>query len=57
MTPNLKVDVIDLLEELSNYMDNKSDVVDGSYGVPEANKEMVLANQIEMMIKRLETTP
>lgn len=36
----------DALRECEEYFDNRSDVVDGSYGVPEPNREMVLLSEI-----------
>jgi hypothetical protein len=35
-----------VLTDCLAYMENREDVVDGSYGVPEANKEMRLAMAI-----------
>jgi hypothetical protein len=36
-----------VLDECADYFDNKSDVLDGDYGVPEPNKEMRLLSMIK----------
>lgn len=41
------------LQEVSDYFDNRSDVVDGDYGIPEANTEMSMLNEVEAALKRL----
>jgi hypothetical protein len=46
-------EIMETLESASDYFDSRSDVVDGSYGIPEANKEMILLQQCEVAIKRL----
>ena len=39
-----------VLTDCLAYMENREDVVDGSYGVPEANKEMRLAMAIREVL-------
>lgn len=46
-------EIMETLESASDYFDNRSDVVDGSYGIPEPNKEMILLQQCENAIKLL----
>jgi hypothetical protein len=43
-------ELLELLEELHHYFDNKADVNDGDYGVPEANYEMAMASRIAKLI-------
>jgi hypothetical protein len=45
-TPEVDV-LIDALEEALAYFQDRSDVVDGSYGEPQANREMQLAQTME----------
>jgi hypothetical protein len=42
MTPREKLieTIFSDLSEIEDYFDNRSDVVDGSYGIPEPNAEM-----------------
>lgn len=46
-------EIMETLESASDYFDNRSDVVDGSYGIPEPNKEMSMLQQCERAIKLL----
>jgi hypothetical protein len=46
-------EISEALEAASDYFDARADVVDGSYGIPEANKEMSLLQQCEAAIKLL----
>ncbi|MBX3583590.1 MAG: hypothetical protein KF810_17020 [Rhizobiaceae bacterium] len=41
---------VEALEEAAEYFTNQSDVVDGSYGIPEPNKEMQLASAMREAI-------
>jgi len=40
------------LEACLDYLDGKVDVVDGSYGIPEPNREMSLVNEINVALGR-----
>lgn len=44
-------DLHDLLLRLWEYMDNRTDVVDGDYGEPRPNTEMGLAQEIDQAIQ------
>lgn len=46
-------EILEALEAASDYFDGRSDVVDGSYGISEPNKEMSLLQQCEDAIKLL----
>ena len=39
-----------MLEECLEYFEERSDVVDGSYGIPEANLEMSMATAIKQTL-------
>lgn len=47
-------DLLDLLERLEDYMDNKSGDIDGDYGERKPNKEMTFLNDIREQIEKLE---
>ncbi len=36
----------DALEECEEYLDNRADVKDGDYGIPEPNAEMILVAKV-----------
>lgn len=42
-----------LLEEVAEFLEGQSDVVDGSYGEPAPNKAMSLLGQVEREIEAL----
>ncbi len=44
------------LQEVLEYLEDREDVVDGSYGEPHPNKEMSLAQMLRSIIKRLEAS-
>jgi len=54
-TKAVMAEIMETLESASDYFDNRSDVVDGSYGIPEPNKEMILLQEVEKAIKLLST--
>ena len=43
-----------MLEDLHDYFDKRSDVVDGDYGQPEPNQAMVIANSIREMLDKID---
>lgn len=45
-------DMLAALEEVESYFDDRADVVDGSYGIPEPNKEMSLLTEIRTAIAK-----
>lgn len=47
-------DIYVLLDDLAKYMDKRSDVVDGSYGEPAPNQEMMFVNRIAGAMETLE---
>ena len=48
MTP----DQIELLENIVDYFSNRSDFVDGDYGIPEPNQAAVFAAKLEDLIRQ-----
>ena len=46
-------EIMETLESASDYFDNRSDVVDRSYGISEPNQEMTLLQQVENAIRLL----
>jgi hypothetical protein len=42
--------VLELLRDLMAYMDKRADVVDGDYGEPVANKELVFYDRIKKLL-------
>lgn len=40
-------DLLGLLDDLETYFDKRSDVVDGSYGIPEPNEAMQFLSRIK----------
>jgi hypothetical protein len=44
---------ISLLEEIAEFLEGQMDVVDGSYGVPHANRAMQLYTRLEQEIERM----
>lgn len=48
MTPREKliVTILSHLSEVEDYFDNRSDVIDGDYGVPEPNTEMKMLQEV-----------
>jgi hypothetical protein len=50
-----KPDPIEVLTEAlldcADYFDNRADVIDGDYGIPEANKEMQMLSLIAQALK------
>ncbi len=49
----MNTDLLDLLERLEEYMDNKSGDLDGDYGERWPNEEMVFASEIREAIEKL----
>ena len=43
----LEIDLADVLTRVSEYFEKRCDVVDGDYGVPEANEELRLYTDVE----------
>lgn len=43
----LPISIVDTLTRCLEYFDNRADVVDGDYGVPEANEEMSLFGDVQ----------
>ena len=52
-TKHAMAEIMETLETASDYFDNRADVVDGSHGIPEPNKEMSMLQQCERAIKLL----
>lgn len=52
----MKEEILELMNDLEQYMDDRADIVDGRSGTPVANKEMVLLNRIQEAIKQIENT-
>ena len=50
----MKDELLELLLDLANYMDDRSDVVDGNSGRPVANLEMLLFGRIIDIIPKIE---
>ena len=50
MDPKLRAEIIDLLTDCEEYFDNMADVVDGDYGAPEPNPEMVMASRCDHLL-------
>ena len=48
-----RAEVRDLLYEVSEFLDNYVDVLDGDEGHPRPNKAMRLVSEIEIVIERL----
>lgn len=46
---------VDLLNEIAEFLENQSDVVDGSYGEPHPNRAMSLLRQVDVEIERLKS--
>lgn len=44
---------VDLLNEIAEFLENQSDVVDGSYGEPHPNRAMSLLQQVDQHIEWL----
>jgi hypothetical protein len=51
---DMKDELLELLLDLANYMDDRSDVVDGNSGRPVANLEMLLFGRIIDIIPKIE---
>ncbi len=47
-------DMLAALHEAREYLDGYIDVVDGSYGIPEPNREMMLCAEIDAAIAKAE---
>lgn len=47
-------DDIEILHEISEFLDSYSDVVDGDYGESDPNKAMSLQQKVDDLISRLE---
>ena len=43
-------EMVAVLQECAEYFDGRSDVVDGSYGQPEPNREMRMLQSIEKVL-------
>lgn len=48
---------IDLLNEVAEFLEGQSDVVDGSYGEPVPNRAMSLLGEVEREIDALKIAP
>lgn len=48
---------IELLNAVAEFLENQSDVVDGSYGEPHPNRAMSLLRDVEWEIDRLKRLP
>lgn len=44
---------LDVLNEVAEFLEGQSDVVDGSYGEPHANRAMILLQAVEFEIEWL----
>lgn len=44
---------LDVLNEVAEFLEGQSDVVDGSYGEPHPNRAMSLLQQVEQEIENL----
>lgn len=42
--------VLSVLHEIEEYLDGKSDVIDGDYGQPRPNREMTLLGEVQLAI-------
>ena len=51
-TPAQKL--LGIMNEIEEYFDARSDVVDGSYGIPEANEEMRMLQETRDAIRMVE---
>ena len=49
----LMADMLEFLDEAEIYFDRLADVVDGSYGQPEANIEMSMLTQVRSLLSRM----
>ncbi len=49
-------DTYSLLLDLLEYMDDRSDVLDGDYGNPEPNQEMMFLTEITRVSEKLNKT-
>lgn len=47
-------EILELMNDLEQYMDDRADIVDGRNGTPVANREMVLLNRIQEAIYLIE---
>jgi hypothetical protein len=50
----MKDELLDLLNDLEQYMDDRADIADGNSGPPVANTEMVLLLRIQEAIIQIE---
>lgn len=46
--------LLETLQRVSEYLDQRSDVRDGSYGEPVANEAMLLLRDVELCIRKAE---
>ncbi len=46
-------EVVDVLTDLETYFDNRADVMDGDYGVPEPNAEMQHLTAVQSVLAQL----
>ena len=51
------VAVLATLHEVEEYLDNRADVIDGDYGIPEPNTEMRLLTEVRAAIAKATGTP
>lgn len=54
MTDQTRNELLNLLEDVHEFLDNYIDVEDGDYGEPRPNRAMSLDNEVARMIKKLE---
>jgi hypothetical protein len=50
---NLLPEIIDALNEISEFLDNYVDVVDGDYGEPRPNKAMSRKTEVDALLDKL----
>ncbi len=56
MTPDLKAEILDVLNETMSEIDNYVDVVDGDDGQPAPNWAMSLTSRIEELMAKVEAS-
>jgi hypothetical protein len=54
---NIMNTILDLLERLNDYMDDRKDVEDGDYGVPRPNIEMSFSTEISAAMEEYKRQP
>lgn len=46
-------DMIDVLQSVETYLSEREDVIDGDYGMPAPNEEMLIAQQVRRVLARV----